>query len=82
MAAVSFLTLALPSTASITAEKDGTFTVSIGAVDIGTGARTALASVAADALRVRPDKVNLRIADSDFGDAWAASGSLGQASWS
>ncbi|MEV4313936.1 xanthine dehydrogenase family protein molybdopterin-binding subunit [Actinocrispum sp. NPDC049592] len=82
MAAVSFLTLALPSTASITAEKNGTYTVSIGAADIGTGARTALASVAADALRVRPDKISIRIADSDFGNAWAASGSLGQASWS
>ncbi|MFC0108006.1 xanthine dehydrogenase family protein molybdopterin-binding subunit [Kibdelosporangium aridum] len=82
MAAVSFLTLALPSTATITAEKDGTYTVSIGASDIGTGARTALVSIAADAMRVKPEKIHIRIADSDFGNAWAASGSLGQASWS
>jgi xanthine dehydrogenase YagR molybdenum-binding subunit len=82
MAAVSFLTLALPSTASITAEKDGTYTVSVGASDIGTGARTALVSIAADAMRVRPEKIRMRIADSDFGNAWGASGSLGQASWS
>lgn len=82
MAAVSFNTLALPSTASITAEKDGTYTVAVGAADIGTGARTALFSVAADALRVKPDRIRIRIADSDFGNAWAASGSLGTASWS
>jgi xanthine dehydrogenase YagR molybdenum-binding subunit len=82
MAAVAFNTLALPSTASITAEKDGTYTVSVGAADIGTGARTALASVAADALRVKTDRIRIRIADSDFGNAWAASGSLGTASWS
>jgi xanthine dehydrogenase YagR molybdenum-binding subunit len=82
LAATAFGTGALPSSASITAEADGTFTVGVGASDIGTGARTALTAVAADALRVGTEKVRVRIADSDLGPAWAASGSRGTASWS
>ena len=73
---------ALPSTAAITASPDGLFTVSIGAADIGTGARTALALVAADALEVSPSAVRMKIADSDLGQAWFAGGSRGTASWS
>ncbi|MEU5432178.1 xanthine dehydrogenase family protein molybdopterin-binding subunit [Streptomyces sp. NPDC020719] len=71
----------LPSTASLTAEADGTFTVRISAADVGTGARTALALVAADALEVTPDRVQVRIGDSDFGPAWVAGGSAGTRSW-
>lgn len=82
LAAASFSAGALPSSASITAELDETFTVSIGAADIGTGARTALTAVAADALRVAVEKIRIRIADSDLGPAWAAGGSRGTASWS
>jgi xanthine dehydrogenase YagR molybdenum-binding subunit len=81
LAASSFSSGALPSPASITAETDGTFTVAIGAADIGTGARTALVAVAADALGVGTERIRIRIADSDFGPAWAASGSRGTASW-
>ncbi|MFB7718576.1 xanthine dehydrogenase family protein molybdopterin-binding subunit [Nocardia sp. NPDC056100] len=82
VATTSFSVGAFPSSASITAESDGTFTVAIGAADIGTGARTALTAVAADALgigigRIRP----LRIADSDLGAAWSAGGSRGTTSW-
>ncbi|BCB89982.1 oxidoreductase [Phytohabitans suffuscus] len=82
LAATAFSTGALPSSASITAEADGSFTVAVGASDIGTGARTALIAVAADALRVGTDRIRMRIADSDFGPAWAAGGSRGTASWS
>ena len=46
----------------MTAEADGTFTVRITAADIGTGARTALTLIAADALEVAPDRVRVRIA--------------------
>lgn len=81
LAATSFSTGALPSSASITAEADGTFTVTIDASDIGQGARTALSAVAADALAVGADAIRIRIADSDFGPAWGASGSRGTASW-
>ncbi len=70
-----------PSTASATAEADGTFTVRIGATDIGTGARTALTQIAVDALATTPEKVQVKIADSDFGPAFLAGGSMGTASW-
>ncbi|MFJ4468533.1 xanthine dehydrogenase family protein molybdopterin-binding subunit [Streptomyces sp. NPDC089424] len=80
-AASSFFAGAAPSTASITAEADGTFTVRTAAADIGTGARTALTLVAADALEVPPDRIRVRIADSDFGPAMIAGGSMGTRSW-
>ncbi|MFJ5534987.1 xanthine dehydrogenase family protein molybdopterin-binding subunit [Streptomyces sp. NPDC093261] len=80
-AAASFPSGAGPSTAALTAEPDGTFTVRIAASDIGTGARTALTLVAADALDVAPDRVRVRIGDSDFGPAMIAGGSMGTRSW-
>ncbi|MEV0965388.1 MULTISPECIES: xanthine dehydrogenase family protein molybdopterin-binding subunit [unclassified Streptomyces] len=73
---------AAPSTASATAEADGTFTVRISASDVGTGARTALTLVAADALEVAPEHVRVLIGDSDFGPAMIAGGSMGTRSWS
>ncbi|KOV67527.1 xanthine dehydrogenase family protein molybdopterin-binding subunit [Streptomyces sp. MMG1121] len=82
MAAASFQAGAGPSTATVTAHPDGTFTVRISAADIGTGARTALTLVAADALQVAPERVHVRIGDSDFGPAMIAGGSMGTRSWS
>lgn len=81
MAASAFPTLSAPSTAAVTAEADGTFTVRITAADIGTGARTALTQIAADALEVEQGRVRVRIADSDFGPAMIAGGSMGTRSW-
>ncbi|MFE4056477.1 xanthine dehydrogenase family protein molybdopterin-binding subunit [Streptomyces sp. NPDC059096] len=80
-AAASFGAGAAPSTAAVTAEADGTFTVRIAAADIGTGARTALTLIAADALDTAPDRVRVRIGDSDFGPAMIAGGSMGTRSW-
>ncbi|MGW7268573.1 xanthine dehydrogenase family protein molybdopterin-binding subunit [Streptomyces sp. NPDC054842] len=80
-AAASFFAGAAPSTAAVTAEADGTFTVRISAADIGTGARTALTMVAADALEVPTERVRVRIGDSDFGPAMIAGGSMGTRSW-
>ncbi|MGK5544781.1 xanthine dehydrogenase family protein molybdopterin-binding subunit [Streptomyces sp. URMC 127] len=80
-AAATFPVLARPSTAAVTAEADGTFTVRISAADIGTGARTALTLLAADALETAPDRVRVRIGDSDFGPAMIAGGSMGTRSW-
>ncbi|MEU9560068.1 xanthine dehydrogenase family protein molybdopterin-binding subunit [Streptomyces fumanus] len=80
-AAASFGAGALPSTALVTAEPDGTFTVRIAAADIGTGARTAITLVAADALETTPDRVRVHIGDSDFGPAGIAGGSMGTRSW-
>jgi xanthine dehydrogenase YagR molybdenum-binding subunit len=82
MATTSFGAGVFPSKASITAETDGTFTVSIGASDIGTGARTALTAVAADRLGVGTEKIRIRLGDSDLGMAWGAGGSRGTTSWS
>ncbi|MGN5377532.1 xanthine dehydrogenase family protein molybdopterin-binding subunit [Streptomyces lasalocidi] len=88
MAAASFPAGAMPSTASATAHPDGTFTVRISAADIGTGARTALTLVAADALRTSPERVHVRIGDSDFGPAmiaaaapWAPAPGPGRSGW-
>ncbi|MFF8448483.1 xanthine dehydrogenase family protein molybdopterin-binding subunit [Streptomyces leeuwenhoekii] len=81
-AAASFPVGAGASTAAVTAEADGTFTVRIAAADIGTGARTALTLVAADALGTAPERVRVRIGDSAFGPAWIAGGSMGTRSWS
>ncbi|GAA2730041.1 xanthine dehydrogenase family protein molybdopterin-binding subunit [Streptomyces nogalater] len=81
-AAASFPAGAAPSTATATAHPDGTFTVRISAADIGTGARTALGLVAADALQVSPERIRVRIGDSDFGPAMIAGGSMGTRSWS
>jgi xanthine dehydrogenase YagR molybdenum-binding subunit len=80
-AAAFFPAFAVPSTAAVTAEADGTFTVRISAADIGTGARTALTLIAAETLEVATDRVRVRIGDSDFGPAMIAGGSAGTRSW-
>ena len=72
---------ASPATASATARVDGTFVVSINATDIGTGARTAMLVLAAEALDVDPDLVEIRIGDSDLPRAGVAGGSSGTTSW-
>jgi xanthine dehydrogenase YagR molybdenum-binding subunit len=71
-----------PTTCTIEARPDGSFEVRINATDIGTGARTALTQLAADALGVGSNAIELRIANSDFGPAMIAGGSMGTASWS
>jgi xanthine dehydrogenase YagR molybdenum-binding subunit len=60
---------------------DGSFLVRVAAADIGTGARTALAQIAADALEVPPEQVRVEVGDSAFGQAPVAGGSAGTASW-
>lgn len=80
-AAASFPAGAGPSTAAVTAEADGTYTVGINAADIGTGARTALTLVAADALETTPEHIRVLIGDSDLGPAFIAGGSMGTRSW-
>jgi xanthine dehydrogenase YagR molybdenum-binding subunit len=71
----------MPSSAFARAEADGTFVVGIGAADIGTGARTVLAQVAADALEVPIDRVRMEIGDSALPFAMLAGGSMGTTSW-
>ena len=59
----------------------GEYTVRIAAADIGTGARTALTQIAADALDVPVGDVRLLLGDSDLPFATVAGGSSGTASW-
>jgi xanthine dehydrogenase YagR molybdenum-binding subunit len=70
-----------PSTARARRESDGSYTIELAAVDIGTGARTVLTQIAADALEVPLDRVRVRIGDSAFGQAQLAGGSMGTSSW-
>ena len=70
-----------PSQAIARAEHDGRFVVRIGAADIGTGARTVLTQIAADALGVDPALVTLELGDSALPFAMLAGGSMGTASW-
>jgi xanthine dehydrogenase YagR molybdenum-binding subunit len=70
-----------PSSAFARALPDGTFVVGIGAADIGTGARTVLLQVAADALEVPPERVTIEIGDSALPFAMLAGGSMGTTSW-
>jgi xanthine dehydrogenase YagR molybdenum-binding subunit len=55
--------------------------VRVAAADIGTGARTALARIAASVLDADPDLVRVELGDSALPDAPLAGGSMGTASW-
>src|SRR3954469_17192637 len=70
-----------PAQARVQARPDGTFVVRIAAADIGTGARTALTQIAADALDVPPERVTVDLGDTAFPPAPLAGGSMGLASW-
>ncbi len=82
VAASTYPARAMPSEATAKIERDGRFQVTIAAVDIGTGARTALSLIAAEALGVSQDAVEVSIGDSAYGEAMVAGGSMGTASWS
>jgi xanthine dehydrogenase YagR molybdenum-binding subunit len=82
VAASTYPARAMASQARVTVSASGRYQVSIAAVDIGTGARTALLTVAAEALGVGPEAIDLRIGDSALPPAMIAGGSMGTASWS
>ena len=69
-----------PSQALVRREDDG-FVVQISAADIGTGSRTVLTQIAADALDVEPGRVRVELGDSAFPAAPVAGGSMGTASF-
>jgi xanthine dehydrogenase YagR molybdenum-binding subunit len=69
------------STAVIRYGADGRYRVQIGAADIGTGTWTALAQIAADALRCPVDAIDLAIGDTALPRAVVAGGSMGLGSW-
>jgi xanthine dehydrogenase YagR molybdenum-binding subunit len=82
VAASTYPARAAASQAQASVSAAGRYQVRIAAADIGTGARTALAAVAAEALGVTPADVELRIGDSALPPAMIAGGSMGTASWS
>lgn len=81
VASATYPVLVSPCVASARALPDGGFLVRVNATDIGTGARTVLAQIAADALGTPLDRVRLDVADSGIGFAPMAGGSSGTASW-
>src|SRR5215467_12879414 len=82
VAASTFPTWRLPgSAANIRIDPGGRYVVSIGAADMGTGARTALTQIAADALGVALGDVELRIGDTALPTASSAGASAGISSW-
>ena len=70
-----------PSSALVREEDDGSYVVRIAASDIGTGSRTVLTQIAADALDVPLERVRVDIGDSALPFASLAGGSMGTASW-
>ncbi|MEU8197948.1 xanthine dehydrogenase family protein molybdopterin-binding subunit [Microbispora amethystogenes] len=68
------------ASASIRLEPTGRARVLVGASDIGTGARTILTQIAADALGLPVGEVSVEVGDSDLPVAGGAGGSMGTAS--
>ncbi|RKN70024.1 xanthine dehydrogenase family protein molybdopterin-binding subunit [Streptomyces klenkii] len=71
----------MPSSAEVHVTEAGRYRVRINATDIGTGARTVVAVIAAEALGVALDRVAIEIGSSDLPAAWLAGGSGGTGSW-
>ncbi|GAA5116456.1 xanthine dehydrogenase family protein molybdopterin-binding subunit [Alloalcanivorax gelatiniphagus] len=69
------------NSARVSSLEGGRYAVAIGSVDIGTGARTVLTQIAADALEVDPADIELAVADSLLPTASVAGGSSGTSSW-
>ncbi|MFJ1697032.1 xanthine dehydrogenase family protein molybdopterin-binding subunit [Streptomyces sp. NPDC088252] len=69
------------SSASAHAAPDGSYRVRVNATDIGTGAGTVLAQIAATVLDTPVENVRIDIGSSDLPDAPLAGGSSGTASW-
>jgi len=61
---------------------DGRVVVQCGAVDIGTGAYTILAQVAADVLGLSPEQIQVEIGDTTLPNVTFAGGSMGAGAWS
>ncbi|MFI2780982.1 xanthine dehydrogenase family protein molybdopterin-binding subunit [Streptomyces sp. ALB3] len=81
VASATYPVLVSKSAASARALPDGSYRIAVNATDIGTGARTVLAQIAASALDTPPEKVSIDIGSSDLPSASVAGGSSGTASW-
>ena len=81
VAASTYPTRRRPSQALARVDRNGNYSVSLDASDIGTGAWTALTQIAADALDVPLERVRIEIGDSALPRAPGAGGSMGISSW-
>lgn len=81
VAAATYPVWTAPSTARAHARPDGSYLVEVAATDLGTGARTVLTQVAADALGVPLASVTAAIGHTGLPAAPLAGGSAGTASW-
>ncbi len=81
VAASTYPAVQLPASALVQVDAAGHYRVRIDASDIGNGAWTALTQIAADALEVPVERVQLEIGDSSLPQAFSATGSTGTASW-
>ncbi|MFE7750554.1 xanthine dehydrogenase family protein molybdopterin-binding subunit [Streptomyces sp. NPDC057428] len=81
VASATYPVLVSKSAASAHAASDGSYRIGVNATDIGTGARTVLAQIAASVLDVPPEDVRIDIGSSDLPTAPLAGGSSGTASW-
>jgi len=81
VAASTYPVMTWPATAVIRVDHTGEFHVSIGASDIGTGARTVLTQIAADALDQPIHRVHVHLGDTTLPFASPAAGATGTASW-
>lgn len=81
VASATYPVLVSRSAASAQAAPDGSYRVRVNATDIGTGARTVLAQIAASVLGTDPENVQVDVGSSDLPTASVAGGSSGTASW-
>lgn len=71
----------MPKSTALVRFADGGYAVEIGSADLGTGAWTSLAQIAADALGVDVADVEMRIGDTRYPFASVAGGSSGTTTW-
>lgn len=81
VAASTYPSFAMPGSVAEIEYAGGRYSVRIGATDIGTGTRTALTQIAADALGCPAENVDLEIADTDLPNGTVEGGSSGINSW-
>ncbi len=81
VAAATYPARRMPSSAMARVDADGSYRVTIGAADMGTGALTILTQIAAETLGVAIDRVTLLLGDSAFPPAFGGVGSMGTSSW-
>lgn len=81
VAASTYPHMVNPGNDASIAYRNGRYAVRIAATDIGTGAWTALTLIAAEALGIEPEQVDLQIGDSSLPSGSVAGGSSGTSSW-